>query len=114
LSGDGHAGDGHRQVSFLAQESIAKAQAQGLDVTFGDFAENIATTGIDWKTLPIGTRVRIGESALVEVAQIGKECHKPCAIFYQAGDCIFPREGVFARVLKGGTVRIGDRLSFES
>ena len=114
LAGDGHAGNWHRQVSFLAQESIAQAQAQGLDVTFGDFAENIATTGIDWKTLPIGTRVRIGDAALVEVTQIGKQCHKPCAIFYQAGDCIFPREGVFARVLEGGTVRVGDRLKFEA
>lgn len=114
LAGDGHAGEWHRQVSFLAQESIAKAQAQGLDVTFGDFAENIATTGIDWKTLPIGTRVRVGDRALVEVTQIGKTCHKPCAIFYQAGDCIFPREGVFARVLEGGKIRVGDRLKFEN
>ena len=114
LTGDGHAGEWHRQVSFLAQESIAKAQAQGLDVTFGDFAENIATTGIDWKTLPIGTRVRVGDSALVEITQIGKTCHKPCAIFYQAGDCIFPREGVFARVLEGGKIRVGDRLQFEN
>ncbi|MGB5986210.1 MAG: MOSC domain-containing protein [Desulfobacterales bacterium] len=114
LAGDGHAGQWHRQVSFLAQESIAKAQVQGLDVTFGDFAENIATTGIDWKSLPIGTQVRIGDSALVEVTQIGKQCHKPCAIYYQAGDCIFPREGVFARVLEGGTVRVGDSLRFET
>ena len=114
LEGDGHAGDWHRQVSFLAQESIAKARDRGLDVTFGDFAENIATTGIDWKALPIGTRVKIGDAALVEITQIGKVCHKPCAIFYQAGDCIFPREGVFARVLKGGTIRVGNGLRLET
>ena len=108
LEGDAHAGDWHRQVSFLSEESIEKAREQGLTVTFGDFAENIATKGIDWKTLPVGTRVRLGETALVEVTQIGKECIKKCAIFYQAGDCIMPREGVFAKVLRGGEIRIDD------
>lgn len=108
LEGDAHAGDWHRQVSFLSEESIEKAREQGLTVTFGDFAENIATKGIDWKTLPVGTRVRLGETALVEVTQIGKECIKKCAIFYQAGDCIMPREGVFAKVLSGGEIRIDD------
>ena len=110
LEGDAHAGDWHRQVSFLASESINKAREQGLDVTFGDFAENIATVGIDWPSLPIGTRVRLGDSAIVEVTQIGKECVRKCAIYYQAGDCIMPREGVFAKVLKGGTIRCGDTL----
>jgi MOSC domain-containing protein YiiM len=110
LEGDAHGGDWHRQVSFLATESIEKAKAQGLDVTFGDFAENIATTGIDWKNLPIGTRVKVGSEGLVEVTQIGKECIKKCAIFYQAGDCIMPREGVFAKVLRGGRIRVGDPL----
>lgn len=110
LEGDGHGGDWHRQVSFLAAESIDKARAQGLDVSFGDFAENIATIGIDWKNLPVGTRVRLGGEALVEVTQIGKECLKKCAIFYQAGDCIMPKEGVFAKVLKGGEIRIGDSV----
>jgi MOSC domain-containing protein YiiM len=110
LSGDAHAGPWHRQVSFLAEESIEKMRAAGLDVTFGDFAENIATEGIDWPSLPVGTRVEIGARALVEITQIGKECHRKCAIYYRAGDCIMPKEGVFGRVLRGGTVRVGDRI----
>lgn len=111
LEGDAHAGDWHRQVSFLASESIQAARADGLTVDFGDFAENVATEGIDWKRLPVGTRVRLGEAVLVEITQIGKTCHKPCAIFYQAGDCIMPREGVFARVLEGGEIACGDRVA---
>ena len=110
LDGDAHAGKWHRQVSFLAYESIARARANGLDVGFGDFAENIATEGIDWIHLPIGTRLQLGRDAEVEITQIGKECHQKCAIYYQAGDCIMPREGVFARVLKGGTIRKGDPI----
>ena len=110
LQGDAHAGKWHRQVSFLASESIETARQQGLTVTFGDFAENIATTGIDWVKLPLGTRVRLGETALVEITQIGKECHKKCAIYYQAGDCIMPREGVFARVLNPGKICCGDAI----
>jgi FdhD protein len=112
IDGDAHAGKWHRQVCFLASESIEKARSGGLDVTFGDFAENIATTGIDWKNVPVGTRLKLGEKALVEVTQIGKECVKKCAIFYQAGDCIMPREGVFARVLEGGIIRTGDKIEF--
>ena len=77
---------------------------------FGDFAENIATEGIDWPRIPVGAQFRLGDSAVVEITQIGKECHKKCAIYYQAGDCIMPREGVFARVLKQGTIRRGDRI----
>ena len=114
LDGDAHAGKWHRQVSFLASEEIDKARQSGLDVTFGDFAENIATTGIDWKNIPVGTRVRLGSDALVEITQIGKECHNRCAIYYKAGDCIMPREGVFARVLKEGKIRCGDQISIES
>jgi MOSC domain-containing protein YiiM len=110
LEGDAHAGKWHRQVSFLSSESIDSVKEQGLDVAFGDFAENIATEGIDWKTLPVGTRVRLGESVLVEITQIGKECHNKCAIYYQAGDCIMPREGVFARVLEEGKIRRGDKI----
>jgi MOSC domain-containing protein YiiM len=110
LKGDAHAGKWHRQISFLSSESIECAKAQGLDVTFGDFAENIATTGIDWKTIPIGTRVRLGNSVLVEITQIGKKCHNKCAIYYKAGDCIMPREGVFARVLEEGNIRRGDEI----
>ena len=114
LDTDAHAGPWHRQVSFLAEESIDKAREQGLDVTFGDFAENIATSGIDWPSLPVGTRVRLGKAARVEVTQIGKECHKKCAIYYQAGDCIMPREGVFARVLSGGEIHRGDPVEIET
>lgn len=111
LEGDAHAGDWHRQVSFLAAESIEQAQAQGLDVTFGDFAENVATIGIDWKSLPVGTRVQLGDTAVVEITQIGKECVKKCAIYYQAGDCIMPKEGVFAKVLTGGIIRTDDPVA---
>ncbi len=111
LDGDAHAGPGDRQVSFLAAESIEKVHSAGLDVTFGDFAENIATEGIDWLNLPVGTVLQLGREALVEITRIGKECHKKCAIYYQAGDCIMPREGVFARVLRGGLVRRGDAIS---
>lgn len=110
LEGDAHAGPWHRQVSFLASESIEKSREQGLDVTFGDFAENIATSGIDWKKIPIGTRLRLGESTIVEVTQIGKECHSRCAIYYKAGDCIMPKEGIFARVITGGKIRAGDEI----
>jgi MOSC domain-containing protein YiiM len=110
LEGDAHAGPWHRQVSFLASESIEGARQQGLDVTFGDFAENIATSGIEWLKVPIGTRVQLGEMALVEITQIGKECHNKCAIYYMAGDCIMPKEGIFARVLKGGKIRCGDQV----
>jgi MOSC domain-containing protein YiiM len=110
LEGDAHAGKWHRQVSFLASESIEQARAQGLDVTFGDFAENIATTGIDWKTVPVGTLVRLGGNVLVKITQIGKECHNKCAIYYKAGDCIMPREGVFAKVLQEGAIHHGDEI----
>jgi MOSC domain-containing protein YiiM len=110
LLGDAHAGDWHRQVSFLSAESIEETRSRGLEVSFGDFAENIATTGIEWISVPVGTRFQIGRSALVEITQIGKECHNKCAIYYKAGDCIMPKEGVFARVLRGGEIRTGDKL----
>lgn len=101
IKGDGHAGNGHRQISLLAQESIDKMRAMGLEVTAGDFAENITTLGIDLLTLRIGDRLSIG-STLLEITQIGKECHNRCAIYYQAGDCVMPKEGIFARVIEGG------------
>ena len=110
LRGDAHAGPWHRQVSFLAAESIEKAHDRGLDVGFGDFAENIATKGINWLQVPIGTRVKLGDSALVEITQIGKECHTRCAIYYKAGDCIMPKEGIFGKVLEGGSIRKGDAI----
>ena len=109
IEGDAHAGDWHRQVSLLAMESIAKMQAMGLDVGEGDFAENITTEGVDLVSLPIGQRFTMGET-LLEVTQIGKECHARCAIYYQAGDCVMPKEGIFARVLKGGEVKPGDEI----
>jgi cyclic pyranopterin monophosphate synthase len=109
IEGDAHAGPWHRQVSLLAQESIDKMTAAGLDVGAGDFAENITTRGLEVYTLPIGTVLEMGES-LVQVTQIGKECHARCAIYYQAGDCVMPREGIFVRVLRGGKVAPGDAV----
>ncbi len=109
IVGDGHAGEWHRQVSLLASESIAKMQQMGLDVDSGDFAENITTEGIDLVALPVGTRLAVGE-ALLEVSQIGKECHTRCAIYYQAGDCVMPKEGIFARVVRGGVVAPRDAI----
>ncbi len=109
IEGDGHAGPGHRQVSLLAQESIDKMVALGLKVGPGDFAENVTTSGLDVAGLPLGTVLELGE-ALVEVTQVGKECHSRCAIYYQAGDCVMPREGVFVRVLRGGQVAPGDAV----
>jgi MOSC domain-containing protein YiiM len=109
IVGDAHAGDWHRQVSLLAIESIRKMQQLGLHVTSGDFAENITTAGIDLMTLPIGARLQVG-SSLLEITQIGKECHTRCAIYHQAGDCVMPKEGIFARVLTGGTVQAGDPI----
>ncbi len=110
LKDDAHAGDWHRQVSLLATESIEKIREKGLDVGPGDFAENITTIGIDLVNLPIGTKLKVGAEALMEVTQIGKVCHKRCAIYYQAGDCVMPREGIFARVLKGGPVKEHDAI----
>jgi len=110
LENDAHAGDWHRQVSLLAIESIAKIQEKGLDVSPGDFAENITTEGIRLWELPVGTRMKLGEEALVEVTQIGKECHDRCAIFHQVGDCVMPREGIFVKVLKGGTIGPADGI----
>lgn len=100
-------GDWHRQVSLLAWESIEKARAMGLDVKEGDFAENITTEGMDLLALPLGTQVKIGDEVTLELSQIGKVCHKKCAIYYLAGDCIFPREGIFFEVITGGTVSVG-------
>ena len=108
--GDAHGGDWHRQVSLLAIESIEKMRAAGLDVGPGDFAENLTTQGVDLYSLPVGTQLQVGSVALLEITQIGKVCHDRCAIYHQAGDCVMPREGVFAIVLKGGQVKTGDPL----
>jgi len=110
VEGDAHAGPWHRQVSLLAQEGIQTMVDKGLTVGFGDFAENIATEGIDWLKVPVGTRVALGGDVVIEITQIGKTCHKPCAIFHRAGDCIMPREGIFGKVVKGGVLRVGDSI----
>ncbi len=110
LKEDAHAGDWHRQISLLALESIEKMQKKGLDVKPGDFAENITTQGIDLVSLPIGTRFKIGNDTLLRVTQIGKECHNRCAIYYQAGDCVMPKEGIFAEVLIGGSIKEDDEI----
>ena len=107
IEGDAHAGNWHRQVSLLAEESIELMRQKGLELDPGAFAENITTTGIDLASLPVGTRLQAGDVAL-EVTKIGKKCHKGCAIFKQVGDCIMPNEGVFARVIIPGTVNEND------
>ena len=110
LKNDAHAGKWHRQVSLLAQESIDKMIKMGVnDLDAGKFAENITTEGIVLHELPVGTRLKIGET-VQEVTQIGKECHKGCAIKNQVGMCIMPTEGIFTRVIKGGVVREGDSI----
>ncbi len=109
LESDAHGGKWHRQVSFLAQESIDTMREKGLDVVAGNFAENITTEGIDLPSLPVGTHVRIGQTTLI-ISQLGKVCHHKCAIYHQAGDCVMPREGIFAIVLEGGTVHVGDPI----
>lgn len=109
IVGDGHAGDWHRQISLLAVESIDSMRGKGVDVGPGDFAENITTEGIDLPSLPVGTLIRLG-SALVEVTQIGKKCHNRCEIYQKAGDCVMPREGIFVKVIEGGTIVDGDAI----
>jgi MOSC domain-containing protein YiiM len=110
LKGDAHAGSWHRQVSLLANESIEKMRAKGLNVGYGDFAENVTTEGVDLVHLPIGTVIHIGNSVILRVTQIGKECHERCAIYYQAGDCVMPKEGIFAEVVSEGEVKVGDEI----
>lgn len=111
LEGDAHAADWHRQVSLLAKESINKMRARGLNVRPGSFAENLTTRGIDLLSLPIGSWVRVGDEVILEITQHGKICHDRCAIYYQAGDCVMPREGIFARVIHEGRVRVGDAIT---
>jgi len=109
IVGDAHSGDWHRQVSLLAEESIDKMRRMGLDVDPGAFAENITTRGVDLVSMPIGTRLVLGDT-LLEVTQIGKECHSRCAIYHQAGDCVMPKEGIFAKVIRGGVVQAGSAV----
>ncbi len=110
LEHDAHAGMKTRQVSLLAEESVRKIREKGLDVQYGDFAENLTTEGITLHQLPIGTLLKIGETVMLRVTQIGKECHTRCNIFYQVGDCVMPREGIFAEVLTEGDVAVGDTI----
>ncbi|WFD10626.1 MOSC domain-containing protein [Tepidibacter hydrothermalis] len=109
LKGDAHAGDWHRQVSLLSWEKIEDFKNRGGQVKDGDFGENLIVQGIDLAKLPVGTKLKINEIEL-EVTQIGKECHQHCAIYHAVGDCIMPREGIFARVLSGGLVQINDEI----
>ena len=110
LVGDAHAGNWHRQVSLLGNESIEKMKAIGIEgLCTGKFAENLTTEGIDLWKLPVGTKLEIGET-LQEVTQIGKECHTKCAIFHQVGNCVMPTEGIFTKVLKAGKIKINDLI----
>ncbi|MRR37688.1 MOSC domain-containing protein [bacterium] len=111
IEGDAHAGDWHRQVSLLADESVDTMRGRGVELAPGDFAENLTIKGIDLKSLAIGQRLKVGTSVVLEVTQIGKECHNDCAIKRQVGDCVMPREGVFARVVAGGEVKAGDDIT---
>lgn len=111
LKGDAHSGKWHRQVSLLAEESIEKMRKKVPNLKPGDFAENITTQGIDLASLSVGTRLRIGSNILIEITQKGKKCHTDCEIKQLVGDCIMPREGIFARILKPGLVKIGDEIS---
>ena len=111
IEGDAHASsEWHRQVSLLALESVKKMRDMGLDVNPGDFAENITTEGLDLVSLPLGTKINIGGVVVGEVSQIGKECHTRCAIYYQAGDCVMPKVGIFIKVITGGSIRVGDSV----
>ncbi|HHT9105026.1 MAG TPA: MOSC domain-containing protein [Candidatus Wujingus californicus] len=111
LEGDAHAGKWHRQVSLLARESADIMRQKGVNVKDGDFGENIVTEGVELKSLPVGTILKIGNNIIMKVTQIGKLCHDRCAIYYKAGDCIMPREGIFAEIIKGGTIKTGDEIT---
>lgn len=113
IRGDAHAGKWHRQVSMLSLEKIEEFRAQGAEVEYGDFGENLVVSGIDFKTLPIGTRF-VCNDVILELSQIGKECHEGCEIFKKMGRCIMPQEGVFARVIHGGTISVGDALEVKA
>lgn len=114
LVGDAHADCcTHRQVSLLARESIDKMRGKGFDVGPGDFAENLTTEGVSLTSLPLGTQMLIGKEVILEVTQIGKDCHAKCAIFREVGKCIMPKEGIFAKIIRGGVVRAGDPIEVQ-
>ena len=108
IEGDAHAGKCHRQVCLLALEKIEDFRSKGGNVDFGAFGENLVIEGFELNKLPVGQRLTVGDEVLLEVTQIGKECHDKCAIYYQVGECIMPKNGIFTRVLKGGKVKVGD------
>lgn len=110
LEGDAHAGDWHRQISLLSEYSIELMRGKGIEIKFGDFAENLTVDGIDLSTVSIGKRIKIGNDVELEVTQIGKECHESCLIRQTVGDCVMPREGIFARVITTGTIRVQDKI----
>ena len=110
LKGDAHAGKWHRQVSLISKEKIDNFKAKGVDIDDGAFGENIIVDGIDCAKLPVGTRLKINDDIILEVTQIGKECHSHCNIYKVVGDCIMPREGIFTVVIKGGKIKVGDRI----
>ena len=112
LEGDAHAGSWHRQISLLSIEGRLVMENKGIKLDAGDFGENVLTEGVDFANIMVGNELRLGEDALVRVTQIGKECHDRCHIYYQVGDCIMPREGIFAEVLKGGEIKIDDDIAF--
>ncbi len=112
IEGDAHAGDWHRQVSLLAEEEIEGVKMKMPELKPGDFAENITTRGVDLPSLPVGTKLVIGEAEL-EVTQIGKECHKRCAIMEQVGECVMPTRGIFAKVTRGGEITLEDSGSYD-
>lgn len=111
LKGDAHAGKWHRQLSLLDESSIDKMRNQGYELKFGDFAENITTEGLDkLYELPVGQKIKIDEKVIIEVTQIGKKCHHDCEIMQKIGDCVMPKEGIFAKVIKGGLIKAGAKL----
>lgn len=109
LEGDAHAGKWHRQVSLLSYDKVADFKALGADVEDGDFGENLVVEGIDFRSLPVGSRIHSND-VILEITQIGKECHHHCQIYHKMGDCIMPREGVFAQVIQGGVLSVGDHM----
>ena len=113
IEGDAHAGDWQRQISLLDYAEIEHVRSNGTDADFGTFGENLIVEGYDLKQLPLGTRLRIGEHAVLELTQIGKQCHRTCGLDKAVGECVMPREGIFTRVLHGGVIHVGDPVALE-
>ncbi len=113
IEGDAHAGKWHRQISLLGEESIERMKEKGIEINYGDFAENLTIRGISFRNIRKGTKIRIGE-VILEVTQIGKRCHEDCEIKKKVGKCVMPKEGVFARVITGGKIKVGDRVMVEN